>query len=441
MISEVMKHCWASDLKALSDISALCNANGLRFFAVYGTLLGTVRHSGYIPWDDDIDIGMVRDDYIALLDILSDGKSGYEVLNPYTKPWYCMNFSHVTDCDDLDFSRKHLRSHQGSPFVTGPDIYPYYYIPRNPQDEEYILYILAKIDEAMALSRQSVANPNDRQLQEMTAIALVSLQKETGYVFTSDRPMDNQLEILYDQICRLTPPEDADYLTRYDEYSKDRSKKFPKEYLENTILMPFENTDMPVPLGYDNVLAARFGTSYLIPRQEKAAHEYPFFKKQLRSAGNILEENMLKAMDPESDKSAEILPLTPDSRKAIVYHTNIRELIIYSEIAMDKIKSVIEMFADKKDKYNLYWIPGKFLKTEEFAFDEILPNFISEYESYIEECKQSNICHVIKYSHPECFSDLGSTYYGDESLLSEVFEKRGCPVFIQDYTVINDKFF
>ena len=89
IISEIMKRSWAADLSALQDIRDLCSRHSIRFFAAYGTLLGTVREGGYIPWDDDIDIGMVRDDYIAFLDAVSaELGDKYEVMNPYTKPWY-----------------------------------------------------------------------------------------------------------------------------------------------------------------------------------------------------------------------------------------------------------------------------------------------------------------------------------------------------------------
>lgn len=59
----------------LDEIAKICNENGLRYYIAYGSLLGAVRHKGYIPWDDDMDIAMARDDYDKLLEILKSGNA------------------------------------------------------------------------------------------------------------------------------------------------------------------------------------------------------------------------------------------------------------------------------------------------------------------------------------------------------------------------------
>ena len=438
-VSEVMKHCWAADLHVLDDIKSICEANGLQFFAAYGTLLGAIRHAGYIPWDDDIDIGMVRDDYIALTDILTESGK-YNVLNPYTRSWYNMNFSHITNNNDLCFDRDYLNEWK-SPFLTGPDIFPYYYIPREPAEEAFILGVLKKIDEAIALSKQADAlreqKRNDQgasRVNEALAMALVGLQNETGYTFNTERPIQNQLEILYDQVCRITGPEDADYLTRYDEYTKDKSKKLPKEYLENVVSVPFENTRIPVPVGYGAVLTARFGTDYLRPAIQRGAHDYPFYKKQLGAVGNKLEEAAIRAGGNKEGKAGSELPFVGISgKKKYVYYTSIRELIIHSDKATDKIKSVLDYFAKRSDSCVLCWIPGVFLTNDEFAFDLLLSDLIKEYKELISRAADEGVYIAADDGEFESLAWDADIFYGDASLVSEAFEKKRKPVILQDY--------
>ena len=57
-ISAEMKRVWAVEMKVLSFVISVCKKYDIPYFADYGTLLGTVRHKGFIPWDDDIDIAL-----------------------------------------------------------------------------------------------------------------------------------------------------------------------------------------------------------------------------------------------------------------------------------------------------------------------------------------------------------------------------------------------
>ena len=67
-IPSMMKRCWAAQLQVLEDVDKLCEKYNIKYYGDCGTLIGAVRHGGYIPWDDDMDIAMLREDYECFLE-------------------------------------------------------------------------------------------------------------------------------------------------------------------------------------------------------------------------------------------------------------------------------------------------------------------------------------------------------------------------------------
>ena len=67
-------------LKVLKKIDNVCNALKIKYFLLYGSLLGAVRHEGFIPWDDDLDIGMLEKDYNTLMNFFIENKGCYDEL-------------------------------------------------------------------------------------------------------------------------------------------------------------------------------------------------------------------------------------------------------------------------------------------------------------------------------------------------------------------------
>lgn len=72
---DILEELHAIELGALKAFVKLCNTHGLRYYAIGGTLLGAVRHKGFIPWDDDVDVAMPRKDYDCLIELVKSGKA------------------------------------------------------------------------------------------------------------------------------------------------------------------------------------------------------------------------------------------------------------------------------------------------------------------------------------------------------------------------------
>lgn len=92
---DVLQKLQMAQLEILKDFIKVCEKNKLDYFMVFGSALGTVRHKGFIPWDDDIDVGMLRTDYDRFLEIAKkELSSDYNILTPYTNKDYACSVTH-----------------------------------------------------------------------------------------------------------------------------------------------------------------------------------------------------------------------------------------------------------------------------------------------------------------------------------------------------------
>ena len=119
-IDVTMKAVWAAELEVLGEIASVCERHGLTWYMAFGSLLGVVRHKGFIPWDDDIDIWLKREDYMQLLAYLPDElPKGYIVRSPLLESWYPEYHSCVVNSDSISIEPGHLRQFHGCPFIVG----------------------------------------------------------------------------------------------------------------------------------------------------------------------------------------------------------------------------------------------------------------------------------------------------------------------------------
>ena len=107
-------------LQTFEAFSQFCKANNLTYYAAYGTCLGAVRHHGFIPWDDDIDVYMKREDYERLLSVRDQLNGTKWSVSDFRDGNYPYSFGkfYATDCSVWELRQ--------FPFIIGPwiDIFP-----------------------------------------------------------------------------------------------------------------------------------------------------------------------------------------------------------------------------------------------------------------------------------------------------------------------------
>lgn len=246
VVTTEIKKTWAVELNILEELDRICKKHGLRYFAAFGTLLGTVRHKGFIPWDDDIDVVMFRKDYETLKRI-----APLEIQAPFTfqdenTPFLLRTFCKIRDprTTAVEFPNAPADFDQGM-FV---DIFPW--------DDGYDAP--SEVDSVWAMEREmwsALSNP---------AATLEILRRENRLVTPPD---------ILNFLCQ-NPAQGIKVFSSFcEEHTGDTSKHinlicsefnnpgsgYLREDFDETIYLPFENTLMPVPAGYHRVLTHQFG--------------------------------------------------------------------------------------------------------------------------------------------------------------------------------------
>ena len=117
-VSPEMKKVWAVELDLLNEFMRVCKKHNLRWFADGGTILGTMRHGGFIPWDDDIDVMMMREDYEKLNKIApTEFKHPYFWATELTDPGLNHGYAQLQNIQTTAILKHHLPKkftfHQG----------------------------------------------------------------------------------------------------------------------------------------------------------------------------------------------------------------------------------------------------------------------------------------------------------------------------------------
>ncbi len=287
-VPSIMKRAWTVELQVLEEVDKLCQRHGISWFAEWGTLLGAVRHQGFIPWDDDIDVVMFRKDYEHFLQVAHELPEGFKVLNLRTQPGFQYFLSRVVAKPRICFEEEHLEKYNGFPYIAGLDIFVRDYIAADSQREEARVaaakYVLTVADTIGTPKMQAKDLKHHLgQIEEMCKIKL-----DTNL---DDDSLKAQLYQVVEGIFSSVKEEDSLLVTQMMPYGveKQEARWMPKEWYAGSVRMPFEYLSVPVPIAYDQVLCREYG-EYMKPAKWRGgSHTYPFFHTQRKQLEEVLD--------------------------------------------------------------------------------------------------------------------------------------------------------
>ena len=281
-----MKHAWAAQLEMLSFVDKICEKNNIAYFADWGTLLGAVRHKGYIPWDDDIDLCMMRSDVERFAEVVGNYE-GIELSNIFNNPNHGMRANRVSNKVTFSVDRSDNKRYHGFPFSVGLDIFIIDYVPRDKKlEEEWVE--ATRICSGIINSREwlSTHSPMDEgyagQVKAVRS-AISDLERICNMQFSEENPTDQEILILAEEISGLYSDEESDYLTQMACLGVGMPYYIPKDTYSKSIRVPFENTTIPIPENYDVLLRLKYGDNYMTPINQGAGHDYPFYDRLVQA--------------------------------------------------------------------------------------------------------------------------------------------------------------
>lgn len=260
MDKKSLKKLQELQLENLLNLYEFCKKNDINFYLGEGTLLGAIRHHGFIPWDDDIDILMTKEDYDRFLELAPYNlDKNYKVQHSTLLKDYWSPFIKVRYIGNTPFKQQHI-SHltdENGPCI---DIFPLYYV--KDKTNLTVKYRSLKI----RILRRTLSIKLG--LNRKRNIRNIILKIFGSFVNT------NTIHKLLIKTFNLNNK--GDYLANFGSYYKITNQVFPKDFYGEGRLVKFENFDLPVPVKAEEILSSIYGDYMQLPPEDKRVikHHY-----------------------------------------------------------------------------------------------------------------------------------------------------------------------
>lgn len=265
-------------LYMLKDIDRICSENGIVYYICGGTLLGAVRHKGFIPWDDDVDITMYRDDLKRFERVIGE---------KYSDKYFIQNFQ--TDKNYTRYITK-LRLNgtcQAEAGIVDDDIHQGVYIDIFPLDK------VTKSDGLGlrfrgGLLRYLFAYKTARHASNKITTRAKRIVIKLIKPFTRLIP-SKAVNRMFDWVCTATSAETAGYTTSFASRYLWKRQLVANEVYGDGVLVPFEDGLFRAPAGYDILLRQLYRDYMALPPEDKRNSGHELVKIHLGKYEDIIQ--------------------------------------------------------------------------------------------------------------------------------------------------------
>lgn len=251
VVTTERKKVWAIILDIFLEFDSVCKKYNLKYFFDGGSLIGAIRHKGFIPWDDDIDVCMPREDYEVFLTLSKEFAHPYFLQTPYTDPEYFFGFAKIRNSNTTGLTQmfKYQKYNHG----IWLSIFPLDYWDEKAIGEYEVIKAL---------------NIENSTYMRMTNPCLDEKNKERVKNYSGRNPLDTYEEIQNraQQFNKIKPPFMTAAVSSVLSYKK---KMWYAEDFSSSILADFEGYKVPIPVGYDRILKTVFGDYMALPPVEE----------------------------------------------------------------------------------------------------------------------------------------------------------------------------
>lgn len=249
------------ELNMLKDIHDFCITNNIEYCLAGGTLLGAVRHSGFIPWDDDIDIFMPRESYEVFIKRYQGNTGQYKVIDVSNTRGYPYAFAKVI-CSDTCIDEYRFKPYAGGVYI---DVFP---LDRVGSDMNSIIRLNRKIHILRKWLIIKMARLS--YYYGIKKIALIF-----GKIVTLLIPGKYIINKI-DTLAQSLATNDSKYCACMTMLTYGIREVFECKWFESYVNLPFETAECLAPISYKEVLTGMYKDYMKLPPEEKRITHHSF---------------------------------------------------------------------------------------------------------------------------------------------------------------------